>query len=94
MHVREAVAATAAAEGEAFSSMFSIHTVKRDEVIGLVIINEAYDDVLKKQVELNQLLPAIDHVSKHYTQGIEIQELAAVCQISASKRRFSSRFCR
>ena len=66
-----------------FSSKFPIHTVKR-EVIGLVIINEAYEDVMGKQAELNQLLPAIDHVSKHYAQSITIQELAVVCQISAS----------
>ena len=66
-----------------FSSKFPIHTVKR-EVIGLVIINEAYEDVMGKQAELNQLLPAIDYVSKHYAQSITIQELAVVCQISAS----------
>jgi len=66
-----------------FSSKFPIHTVKR-EVIGLVIINEAYEDVMGKQAELNQLLPAIDYVSKHYAQSITIRELAAVCQISAS----------
>ena len=66
-----------------FSSKFPIHSVT-SEVIGLVIINEAYEDVMGKQAELNQLLPAIDHVSKHYAQSITIPELAAVCNISAS----------
>ncbi len=66
-----------------FSSKFPIHTVKR-EVIGLVIINEACKDVMGKQAELNQLLPAIDYVSKHYAQSITIRELAVECQISAS----------
>ena len=66
-----------------FSSKFPIHSVKR-EVIGLVIINEAYEDVMGKKAELNQLLPAIDYVSKHYAHSITIQELAVVCQISAS----------
>ena len=33
---------------------------------------------------MNQLLPAINHVSKHYAQSITIQELAAACNISAS----------
>ena len=49
-----------------------------------MIINEACEDAMGKQAELNRLLPAIDYVSKYYAQSITIQELAAVCQISAS----------
>ena len=66
-----------------FSSKFPIHN-SAGQVIGIVIINEAYQDVMGQHAELNQLLPAINHVSKHFAQRITIQELAAVCEISAS----------
>lgn len=75
-----------------FSSKFPIHDAT-GEVIGLVIVNEACEAVMGRRAELLQLLPAIDHVSKHYGERITVQDLASVCGVSASHfmRMFRSR---
>lgn len=66
-----------------FSSKFPVHSLT-GEVIGLVIINEPYEEVMGKQAELNRLLPAIEFVSKHYAHSITIRDLAVACGISDS----------
>lgn len=66
-----------------FSSKFPIHDTS-GRVIGLVIINELYESVMGEQAELVKLLPAIDHVSKHFAQRITIEELATLCGVSTS----------
>ena len=60
------------------------HSRASGRVIGLVIINELYEKVMGEQAELVKLLPAIDHVSKHFAQRITIEELSALCGVSAS----------
>jgi AraC-like DNA-binding protein len=69
--------------GWSFSSKFPILDAS-GRVIGLVIINELYEKVMGEQAELVKLLPAIDHVSKHFAQRITIEELSALCGVSAS----------
>lgn len=71
------------APGWSFSSKFPIHDVS-GRVIGLVIINELYENVVGQQSELVKLLPAIDYVSKHFERRITAEELATACGISAS----------
>lgn len=66
-----------------FSSKYPIWD-RAGAVIGLVTINEAYEDAMGKQAELNCLLPAIDHVSKNYSERIAIADLAQLCGISES----------
>jgi AraC-like DNA-binding protein len=71
------------APGWSFSIKSPIHD-KHGRIIGLVIVNELYEKVMGEQAELVKLLPAIDHVSKHFGQRITIEELAALCGVSAS----------
>ena len=71
------------APGWSFSSKFPIHDGS-GQIIGLIIINELYENVVGDQAELVQLLPAIDYVSKHYRRRITTEELATACGISAS----------
>jgi len=66
-----------------FSSKFPIHNVGR-EVIGLVTLNEPYDHVMGKQAELNRLIPAIDYVTRHYSEPITIHDLSGLCNMSES----------
>lgn len=45
-------------------------------VVGLVTINTPYTSLLGDSAELNRLLPAIEHVSRHYHEPIPIALLA------------------
>lgn len=67
----------------AYSSKFPLHNGK-GKVIGLITINEEYNDVMGQDAELNRLLPAIEHISKHYAERITIAELGRRCGFSES----------
>jgi len=67
----------------AWSSKFPLHD-KRGKVIGLITINEKYNEAAMHDVELNRLLPAIDHVHAHYAERITVSELARRCGFSES----------
>ncbi len=66
-----------------YSSKFPLHD-RRGKVIGLITINEKYSDVMGNDAELNRLLPAIDHVRRHYADTITIATLAKRCGFSES----------
>lgn len=66
-----------------FSSKFPLHN-RKGEIIGLITINESYDKVMGDDAQLNRLLPAIEHISKHYAGNIAVAHLARVCSFSES----------
>jgi len=66
-----------------FSSKYPV-SGRGGEVIGLVTLNEPYDLVMGKQAELNRLIPAIDHVTRHYSEPITIRVLSGLCNLSES----------
>jgi len=66
-----------------FSSKFPIHD-HSGKIHGLITINTPYDEVMGTESDLNVLLPAIDHITKHFDESIKIVDLAAKCQISES----------
>jgi AraC-like DNA-binding protein len=59
----------------AYSSKFPLRNAQ-GKVIGLITINEEYNDVMGPNAELNRLTPAIEHVSRHYAEPISVAELA------------------
>lgn len=65
----------------AWSSKYPLHDPK-GKVIGLITINEKYNDVAGHDHELNRLLLAIDHVRHHYAGRITIADLARRCAFS------------
>lgn len=67
----------------AYSSKFPLRD-RKGKVIGLITINEEYDDVMGENAELNRLLPAIEHISKHYAERITVHQLAKRCAFSES----------
>ncbi|WP_395730321.1 helix-turn-helix domain-containing protein [Prosthecobacter sp.] len=67
----------------AYSSKFPLRDHK-GKVIGLITINEEYKDVMGQEAELNRLLPAIEHIAKHYAESITIAQLATRCSFSES----------
>lgn len=66
-----------------FSSKYPVYG-RDGGVIGLVTLNEPYEEVMGQEAELNRLLPAIDYVSRHYMETIKIEKLASLCNISDS----------
>lgn len=66
-----------------FSSKYPL-TDRAGKVIGLVTLNETYEKVMGKHDELNRLLPAIDHVYRHYATPLTVGELASHCHFSES----------
>jgi AraC-like DNA-binding protein len=67
----------------AYSSKFPLHD-REGRVIGLITINEEYNDVMGRDAELNRLLPAIEHISQHYAGRLSIATLARKCAFSES----------
>lgn len=68
----------------AYSSKFPLHN-RRGKVIGLITINEEYNDVMGEGAELNRLLPALKHIMENYAARITIGELAKKCGYSESQ---------
>ncbi len=68
----------------AYSSKFPLHN-RQDKVIGLITINQEYNEVMGEDAELNRLLPAIKHVTEHYAERITIGRLAKLCSYSESQ---------
>jgi len=66
-----------------FSSKYPVRG-RGGEVIGLVTLNEPYDHVMGTQAELNLLIPAIDHVTRYYSEPITIGDLSGLCNLSES----------
>ncbi len=66
-----------------FSSKYPLHN-QRGEIIGLITINHPYDQKRSEDSELNQLLPAIEYMTKNFEEKITIAELAALCILSES----------
>lgn len=66
-----------------FSSKWPLRNA-RGEIIGLVTTNRRYADVMGQDDELNQLLPAIDWITRNYDQRIVVADLAEKCSLSGS----------
>jgi AraC-like DNA-binding protein len=66
-----------------FSSKFPLRD-RSGRIIGLLLINELYERVMGDASDLERLLPALDHVTKHFRMKIRIDELASLCKISPS----------
>lgn len=64
-----------------------------NQVAGLITINTPYTALLGESAELNRLLPAIEHVSKHYQEPITISMLAELsgCSETHFMRTFKKR---
>jgi AraC-like DNA-binding protein len=68
----------------AYSSKFPL-CGRNGEVIGLITINELYNDVMGEDAELNRLLPAFKHITENYAGRITIGDLAKRCSYSESQ---------
>lgn len=66
-----------------YSSKFPLRN-GHGKVVGLITINEMYNDVMGADAELNRLLPAIDHITRHYADSITVGDLARCCGFSES----------
>ena len=66
-----------------FSSKFPLRD-RTGKIVGLLTVNEPYEEVMGKQSDLGRLLPAIDYVSKHFSSPITVNQLAELCGVSAS----------
>lgn len=67
----------------AISSKYPLHD-RSGRVIGLITINEPYEKRMGRSEELNRLLPAVDHITRHYAEGITVAGLARLCGFSES----------
>jgi AraC-like DNA-binding protein len=67
-----------------YSSKYPLHD-RAGKVIGLITINRPYSGVMGHDAELNRLLPAIEHVYRHYADTITIAALAKLCSLSESQ---------
>ena len=67
-----------------FSSKYPLHN-RAGKIVGLITINELYNDVMGHDAELNRLLPAIEHVFRNYADAITIATLARLCSLSESQ---------
>ena len=74
----------AAAPKWTFSSKYPLHNRTR-KVVGLITINRPYTEVMGRDAELNRLLPALEHVFRHYADAITIGTLARLCSLSESQ---------
>lgn len=68
----------------AYSSKFPLRD-RKGKVVGLITINELYNDVVGEDAELNRLLPALQHIIENYAERITIGELARRCSYSESQ---------
>lgn len=68
----------------AYSSKFPLRN-RKGKVIGLITINQEYNDVMGEDAELNRLLPALKHVLENYAERIAIGKLAKLCGYSESQ---------
>lgn len=66
-----------------FSSKWPLRD-RTGNIIGLIATNRRYTDVMGRDDELNQLLPAIDLITKHFDEKITIDDLAQACTLSSS----------
>ena len=73
----------------AISSKYPIRD-REGEIVGLFTINEPYDEVAGDDDELNRLLPAIDHMSRHFSEPLTVADLARLC--GYSERHFMRLF--
>jgi AraC-like DNA-binding protein len=71
------------------SSKFPLRD-RKGHIIGLITINEPYDRHAGSDDDLNRLLPAIEHLTKHYAKPFSLKTLAQAC--SYSPRHFSRLF--
>ncbi|MCB1232063.1 MAG: helix-turn-helix domain-containing protein [Verrucomicrobiae bacterium] len=88
--------------GEVHAAMFFEHAAlwaisskyplrdRHGEIVGLITINEPYDEVAGEDDELNRLLPAIDHMSKYFAEPLTVTDLARRC--GYSERHFMRLF--
>ena len=67
-----------------YSSKYPLHN-PAGKVIGLITINRPYSGVMGHDGELNRLLPAIEHVYRHFAETITIAALAILCSLSQSQ---------
>ena len=73
----------------AISSKYPLRD-RNGEIIGLITINEPYDEVAGDDDELNRLLPAIERMSKDFAESHTVAELARAC--GYSERHFMRLF--
>lgn len=89
-------------EGEVHAALFFDHAPiwaisskyplrdRNGDIVGLITINEPYDEVAGDDDELNRLLPAIERMSKDFAQQLTVAELAREC--GYSERHFMRLF--
>lgn len=65
----------------AISSKYPLRD-RSGEIIGLITINEPYDEIAGDDDELNRLLPAIERMSKDFAEPLSVSELARGCGYS------------
>ncbi len=65
------------------SSKFPLRN-RANEIIGLLTINETYSQMIGHDSELDQLLPAIEHITLRFAEKINIADLAGLCGLSQS----------
>ncbi len=65
----------------AISSKYPLRD-REGEIVGLITINEPYEEVIGEDDELSRLLPAIDHLTKHFGKPVSIADLARRCGYS------------
>ena len=66
-----------------FSSKFPIRN-RSGDIIGLFTTNRPYNEVMGDDDDLNRLLPAINHMSRDYSEKTTVAELASMCGFSES----------
>ena len=68
----------------AYSSKFPLRD-RDGNIVGLLTINEMYNDVMGEDGELNRLLPALRHITENYGRRITVGGLAKQCGYSESQ---------
>jgi AraC-like DNA-binding protein len=66
-----------------FSSKFPLRD-REGKIVGLLTLNEPYEELMGKESDLGRLLPAIDYVSKNFASPITVSDLAERCGVSVS----------
>lgn len=66
-----------------YSSKTPLHD-HEGNIVGLITVNHPYDEIMRGDSGLNQLLPATEHIRNHYGVKVTIADLARLCHLSQS----------
>jgi AraC-like DNA-binding protein len=73
----------------AVSSKFPLRD-RAGNIMGLITVNEPYNQIAGADEELNRLLPALEEMTKHYARSLRLGALARSC--GYSERHFARLF--